>query len=274
MELGQKIKEARLRAGLSQRQLCGEEITRNMLSQIENGSARPSMSTLQYLASRLEVSVSYFLEEQAVTSPNQQVMEQARAAWTADDPGRAVELLAGYQSSDPVFDRERWFLEALCLMDMAEDALETGKPVYAIQLLEKAGQAGENTDYYTPELERKRLLLMFRGDPEKAGMLAAELPDMTSELLLRAKAALEVDDPAGCGRILDAAAPNADSLWNYLRAEAYFAKKAYAQAAEHYRLAEEGYPRKTARRLEECYRELGDFKQAYFYACKVREQEG
>ena len=36
MELGQRIRQARQEAGLSQRQLCGEEITRNMLSLIEN----------------------------------------------------------------------------------------------------------------------------------------------------------------------------------------------------------------------------------------------
>jgi transcriptional regulator with XRE-family HTH domain len=53
MELGEKLRQARLEAGLSQRQLCGEEITRNMLSLIENGSAKPSMKTLQYLAARL-----------------------------------------------------------------------------------------------------------------------------------------------------------------------------------------------------------------------------
>ena len=43
MELGEKILQARLEAGLSQRQLCGEEITRNMLSLIEHGNAKPSM---------------------------------------------------------------------------------------------------------------------------------------------------------------------------------------------------------------------------------------
>ena len=48
MELGQRIKAVRLEKGLSQRQLCGSMITRNMLSQIENGSARPSMDTLAY----------------------------------------------------------------------------------------------------------------------------------------------------------------------------------------------------------------------------------
>ena len=68
MELGEKLRQARMEAGLSQRQLCGEEITRNMLSLIENGAAKPSMKTLQYLAARLEKSVSYFLEETAVLS--------------------------------------------------------------------------------------------------------------------------------------------------------------------------------------------------------------
>ena len=63
MELGEKLRQARLEAGMSQRQLCGDVITRNMLSQIENGSARPSMPTLQHLASRLGKSVGYFLED-------------------------------------------------------------------------------------------------------------------------------------------------------------------------------------------------------------------
>ena len=45
MELGEKLRLTRLEAGLSQRALCGDEITRNMLSRIENGAARPSMKT-------------------------------------------------------------------------------------------------------------------------------------------------------------------------------------------------------------------------------------
>ena len=63
MTLGEKLKAARLEAGLSQRQLCGDVITRNMLSQIENGSARPSMDTLGYFAGKLGKPISWFLEE-------------------------------------------------------------------------------------------------------------------------------------------------------------------------------------------------------------------
>ena len=60
MGLGEKLRLARQEAGLSQRALCGGEITRNMLSQIEHGTARPSMKTLQYLATRLGKPVSTF----------------------------------------------------------------------------------------------------------------------------------------------------------------------------------------------------------------------
>ena len=83
MELGKKLRAARQEAALSQRERCGDQITRNMLSQIENGAARPSMDTLQYLAGRLGKSVSFFLEDGAI-DPEQCRMEQARAAFGAE----------------------------------------------------------------------------------------------------------------------------------------------------------------------------------------------
>ena len=46
-ELGRRIKEARLAKKLTQAEVVGDFITRNMLSQIESGSALPSVKTLQ-----------------------------------------------------------------------------------------------------------------------------------------------------------------------------------------------------------------------------------
>ena len=63
MELSQKLKQARLDAGLSQKALCGDRITRNMLSKIENGEALPSLDTLFYIAERLEVAPGFLLSE-------------------------------------------------------------------------------------------------------------------------------------------------------------------------------------------------------------------
>ena len=97
MELGKRLKEVRLALGLSQRELCGDEITRNMLSQIENGAARPSMDTLKYLAGKLGKPVSYFLEEETVTSPNQDVMRRAREACRLGDWRLTLAMLEDYK---------------------------------------------------------------------------------------------------------------------------------------------------------------------------------
>lgn len=65
MTLGQRIREARLDRRLTQQELVGEYITRNMLSKIENDSATPSVRTLEYLAERLGLSPGEFLSSDA-----------------------------------------------------------------------------------------------------------------------------------------------------------------------------------------------------------------
>ena len=271
MELGEKLRQARLEAGLSQRQLCGEEITRNMLSQIENGSARPSMDTLRYLATRLGKSVSYFLEEQAVVSPNQAVMGQLRTLFANCDWAQLRKALETYRAPDPVFDGEYWLIAMLTGMALAEQAQAEGKAAYALTLLQQAEQAAERTPYDTPALKRQRLLLTYRADPASARTLAEQLPEGTEKLLLRGQAALDGGDPMRCGVILDAAVFREDARWRFLRAEAYLALDSYADAIEHYRAAEGAYPRRAAEKLEQCYRELEDYQQAYHYACKLRQ---
>ena len=125
MELGEKLRQARLEAGLSQRQLCEQIITRNMLSLIENGSARPSMETLKELAARLGQPVSYFLEEQALVSPNTAVMEAARTAFDAGDFSGTLEKLALCRQPDPVYCREAELLQTLSLLALAVLAVMT-----------------------------------------------------------------------------------------------------------------------------------------------------
>lgn len=263
MELSQKLKQARLDAGLSQKALCGDRITRNMLSQIENGSARPSMDTLRYLAGQLGKPVSYFLEDDAVTSPNQALMEQARQA----DPSEALHLMGGYQSPDPTFDRERWLLEALTCLTLAADALSQGKPAYARTLLERAYVAGSRTPYYTADNERRRLLLLHEAGETD---VESRLPDLTPELLLRAESALNKGDFPRCAALLASAAEKS-LRWHYICAQMHFAQQQYAEARTHFEAAWDLDPKSCCSRLEDCCREAADFAGAYFYACKLRE---
>lgn len=258
MELGKRLKEARLALGLSQRQLCGGEITRNMLSQIENGSARPSMDTLAYLARRLGKPVSYFLEEETVTSPNQGTMARARAARLAGNWALVLEELEGYQGKDPLFDEEAGLLRLLALMDGAEAALDGGKKPLARDLLEQAWQV---RTLYRDGVQRRLSFLMARATGD-----GAYLPDLDEELLFRAESA-----PAGqAAALLDAARDRESPRWNYLRGRAHLGLGQYGEAARCLHRAEEAYPTETAPLLEECYRAMEDYRMAYHYACKQR----
>lgn len=269
MELGEKIRRARLEAGLSQRQLCGEEVTRNMLSQIENGAAQPSMGTLFYFAARLGKPVSYFLEEDAILSPNQDVMARARQAALAEDWEETARILEEYRQPDETFDAEYRLLRRLSMLAAAENAVAGGQGILATQLLEQAGAFGDG--YCAAELERRRLLLLAKAKPRLRGMVCENLPSMDEELLLRARVALDEGAVERAVHLLESAEDRNGPDWNFLRGETYMTQRQFREAAACYHKAEEAYPTKTAIRLERCYRELEDYKQAYFYACKHRE---
>lgn len=196
MTLGEKLRQARLEAGLSQRQLCGDQITRNMLSQIENGSANPSMSTLQYLAQKLNKPVGYFLEDGA-----------------AD---------AGFP---------------LC-----------------------------------PALsEQYRLVQQWQAKPEDALQLAQALPAWDGALLLRAAAAIAEKDLGYAAALLEIAQDHEAPSWYFVSGQLLAQQKDWHGAADAFLKAESFHPAAVYGLLEICFRELEDYKAAYYYACKLRQ---
>lgn len=265
MELGEKLRQARMEAGLSQRALCGEEITRNMLSRIENGAARPSMGTLQYLAARLGKPVSYFLEETAVCSPNQAVMAEARQLFDEGDFAGAKQALSGYRAPDETYDRERQLLEAVTALNLAEQAIGEGKEPYARELLETAAETIGNAPYCGKELERRRLLLLYRSGA------CVTLPNMDEALLLRGQDALSRGETERAAHLLEAAEDHAAPRWRLLMGQVYMARKEYAEAARCLQAVETVYPKQTIPNLEICFRELGDYKNAYFYVLRQKK---
>ena len=266
MSLGEKLRQARLEAGLSQRALCGGEITRNMLSRIENGAAQPSMHTLQYLADRLGKPVSFFLEEQAVVSPNQNVIEDARRLYDLGRFDRAMAALEDYTSPDPVYDWEEALLTVLLRLALAEQAILQHRARYARELLENTDTGGV---YCAEALNRQRLLLL--GHLGIIDGLSDQLPSLDEELMLRASEAIRHGDICRAAHLLEAMQRRDTPQWLLLRGEAYFAEGAYQDAIGCLCRAEKDFPEKAIPRLEACYRELGDYKQAYYYACKQKK---
>lgn len=87
MNIGQKIRELRLAKLMTQSELAGTFITRNMLSCIENGSAQPSLSTIQYIAGRLNVPAGFLLAEEGDEAVYRKMNSFAniKKAYTAGD---------------------------------------------------------------------------------------------------------------------------------------------------------------------------------------------
>ena len=256
MELGEKLKQARLEAGLSQRQLCGDTITRNMLSQIENGSAKPSLATLQVLSARLGKPVSFFWEQ----APSENLGVLHRAAQLP--PEHALKALEGYLPDDPILDEGYYLLFCRCQMDLAEQAISQNRMGYARSLLEQARQAGVKAAAFEQLFSRRLTLLRFAAGEQPS---PSELPDNTEEMYLRATAALQGGDPEQCLACLLCADRQTEKAL-LLQGDAYIALQQYEKAIACFPAdIKETYPQ-----LELCYRELGDFEKAYRYACLQR----
>jgi len=62
--LGDRVRAARREAGLTQGQVAGAELTKGFISQVETGQVRPSIRSLQLIASRLGRPLDYFLGDE------------------------------------------------------------------------------------------------------------------------------------------------------------------------------------------------------------------
>ena len=256
MTLGERLKQARLELGLSQRKLCQGIVTRNMLSLLESGSAKPSMDTLTALAARLGKPVGWFLEEQ-VGSQNRSSLEAARELYVRGDHAACLERLENC-TPDGIHDQEMGLLECLALMGLARTVAEE-KPRYAMALLDRA--AACETVYRTAALDRELTLTRYELSAEASGCLADD-----RELLFRGQQAMEAGEHEKAAALF--AAAEETPRQQLLLGQALMAMGKYALAAAALHKAESCAPRDCIPLLERCYRELEDYKRAYAYACK------
>ena len=63
-DMGERLKKARLGAGLTQQQLAEGRYTKAYISALENGLSRPSMAALNYLSDRLGITPSKLLNDE------------------------------------------------------------------------------------------------------------------------------------------------------------------------------------------------------------------
>lgn len=265
MTMGQRIRQARIEAGLSQRQLAGDAMTRNMLSALEHDGANPSVTTLKYLSEKLCKPIGYFFGEEIPEIPEAAEMEEIRRCFRTGDHAGCMERMKELEQT--AFAAERNLLEVLCLLEQAKKAITEGRMPYGRELLRQCERALGQCPYLQEELRRKWLILSAQAAGKKdRPRLVAEIPPEDDVLLLRAQGAADNGEYEKAGRLLDAAEDRSSGKWNCLRGDIYLFQQEYAKAAECYHKAEGEYPEKIAEKLEISYREMGDYKMAYFYA--------
>src|SRR5688572_32071806 len=94
--VGERLRQLRVAAGMTQTDLAGERFSKEYVSQIERGKTRPTAETIEWLAARLGVDSS-FLETGVSSSERERVesvIVRAEAAIEASEYEDAVaELL-------------------------------------------------------------------------------------------------------------------------------------------------------------------------------------
>ena len=135
-ELGRRIKEARLAKKLTQAEVVGDFITRNMLSQIESGAALPSVKTLEYLSRVLEVPMAQLMPEEPLPDGAAEYFS-VRAGYIKGEHRRVISEpdIAG-------FSDELAALKARSLLALASQA-DTGDIAQLQQAAEYAKRAAQ-----------------------------------------------------------------------------------------------------------------------------------
>lgn len=173
--LGQRIKEARLAKKMTQTEVVGSFITRNMLSQIESGSAVPSVKTLTYLAQVLELPPSVLLPDTAEGADASEIPDtsdsaiavpadaatlyKAKEAYLAENDTEAYELLSSIEDTSLLFD-EAQALFARVALRLATARCSEGNQTDALDLAKTAATAAAKGLYASAEVKSQALLLL------------------------------------------------------------------------------------------------------------------
>ncbi|MFK9094029.1 helix-turn-helix domain-containing protein [Bacillus salipaludis] len=118
--LGERIREIRKRKKMTLEVLAGKELTKGMLSLIENNKAKPSMESLAYIAERLGVEIGDLLEEVS-TQELRGILEKAEKLYNVDSETDKYKQLIGI--TEPYFEKLTQGYESARLLDIYSRSL-------------------------------------------------------------------------------------------------------------------------------------------------------
>lgn len=282
MTLGQKIKHARIEKGLTQKELVGDQITRNMLSKIENGSATPSVKTLEYLAGRLGLTVSYLMSDLTYsdgTSPDG--LDDMRKAYREKRYDDCIELLENSQTAGTT--DEGYLLRSLADLAAARQAADALDFEKAKEHADSADYYNKQGLYYFAEIDAEMSLILAECanvlDSSEFEYNASEFRRAVNAISFSLRYELAKADHLIQTNKIDEALSLLDSLPEpddqHLLATVFYLRGAAILASGNPNKAKDILLRAEAMglhsnslyaALEKCFKELEDFKLAYHYA--------
>ena len=159
MNIGRKIKELRVEKLMTQSELAGSEITRNMLSRIENGAALPSLGTILYLAKKLGVPAGYLLSEgdEEFLYIKTNAMKNIRRAYTDKNFELCRDICL---STFEKLDDELELILTDCCIGIAEEYIKNGMLHTACEYLDEAVIHSRKTMFDTTS-QKNSISIMF-----------------------------------------------------------------------------------------------------------------
>lgn len=145
--IGTKIKELRSAKMMTQQELAGDHITRNMLSRIENGFALPSLPSLLYIADRLSVTPGYLLASETEEFHYKKMgrMPDILNTFSAGEWRICKDLCLGLSGADDEIKN----IIFLCVFNEAKELFALGELREAAEMFDEAKRYADLTVYPT-----------------------------------------------------------------------------------------------------------------------------
>jgi tetratricopeptide (TPR) repeat protein len=156
LRLGERLRQLRVSAGLTQTELAGERFSKEYVSQIERGKTRPTRETIEWLAERLGVDADFLAN--GVSSDQrgrvEAALSRAEALIQAGQDAEAVDEFESVRAA--VLATGLHELEVRALVGHAYARMRMGDIREAMDLLVRAREISEGPDF--SDVERAEVL--------------------------------------------------------------------------------------------------------------------
>jgi tetratricopeptide (TPR) repeat protein len=156
LRLGERLRQLRVAAGMTQTELAGERFSKEYVSQIERGKTRPTRETIEWIAARLGVDASFLANGVSADERGRvdAALARAEALLEARRNDEALKEFEEVRAS--VLSTGMPELESRALAGEATVRMRKGDVRDAITLLERARALSEGTSF--SDIERADVL--------------------------------------------------------------------------------------------------------------------